>query len=270
ENTQRGRYREFMQCDFDTIGTRNIAADVETGLVIHDLMRAIGFERFTIHVNNRKVLNGLLERIELADRSTAVLRALDKLAKIGPDKVAAAAERIFARPTTITGSIGVIMSNYNFAEAAKKLGIDQVVVKSDRTPYKDILSPFRAMQPEEHALLQRIVEELYDRFVDVVDAGRDELDRDGVLAVATGAIYSATDARDKHLVDEIGGQDDVLRWFENALDTEVALVGQRRRVGLADLLFGSRATPPTLESAAGRLLTGLSGPRFLYYWEGGR
>ncbi len=88
ENTQRGRYREFMQCDFDTIGTRSIVADIETTLVIHDLFREIGFSDFTIHVNNRMVLTGLLERLDLADRATPVLRALDKLAKIGPEKVA--------------------------------------------------------------------------------------------------------------------------------------------------------------------------------------
>src|SRR5215831_8706918 len=52
ENTQRGRYREFMQSDFDTIGSESNAADVETLLVIHDLFAAIGFERFTIRVNN--------------------------------------------------------------------------------------------------------------------------------------------------------------------------------------------------------------------------
>ena len=89
ENTQRGRYREFMQCDFDTIGTRSIAADIETTLVIHDLFRAIGFSDFTIRINNRMVLSGLLERLGLADRSTAILRALDKLGKIGPTAVAA-------------------------------------------------------------------------------------------------------------------------------------------------------------------------------------
>ena len=88
ENTQRGRYREFMQCDFDTIGTRSVAADIETALVIHDLFRAIGFGEFTIRLNNRMVLTGLLERLGLADRATAVLRALDKLGKIGPDAVA--------------------------------------------------------------------------------------------------------------------------------------------------------------------------------------
>ena len=88
ENTQRGRYREFMQCDFDTIGTTSIVADIETALVIHELLLAIGFDDFTIRVNNRRVLTGLLERLGLADRSTLVLRALDKLGKMGPEKVA--------------------------------------------------------------------------------------------------------------------------------------------------------------------------------------
>ncbi len=88
ENPQHGRYREFMQCDFDTIGTRSPAADVETALVIHDLFRAIGFSDFTIRINNRRVLSGVLERLDLADRATPVLRALDKLSKIGPQRVA--------------------------------------------------------------------------------------------------------------------------------------------------------------------------------------
>ena len=88
ENTQRGRYREFMQCDFDTIGTLSAAADIETALVIHDLFRAIGFEAFTIRLNNRMVLAGLLERLDLAERATPILRALDKLGKIGPAAVA--------------------------------------------------------------------------------------------------------------------------------------------------------------------------------------
>ena len=88
ENTQRGRYREFMQCDFDTIGTASATADIETVLVIHDLFRALGFEEFTIRVNNRQVLSGLLEKEGLAEQSNHVLRALDKLAKIGPEAVA--------------------------------------------------------------------------------------------------------------------------------------------------------------------------------------
>ena len=89
ENTQRGRYREFMQCDFDTIGTTSNAADIEVVLVINDLLVALGLERFTIHINNRLVLNGLLEELGLAAHSKRILIALDKLGKIGPEAVAA-------------------------------------------------------------------------------------------------------------------------------------------------------------------------------------
>jgi histidyl-tRNA synthetase len=87
EKAQAGRYREFMQCDFDTVGTKSIASDIETGMVIFDLLRAIGFERFQIRVNNRKVLNGLLDKFGLAEDSVPVLRAIDKLEKMGRDKV---------------------------------------------------------------------------------------------------------------------------------------------------------------------------------------
>jgi len=88
EKPQRGRYREFVQCDFDTIGTESIAADIETALVVHDLMLAVGFESFAIHVNHRAVLSGMLDKLGLGESASLVLRALDKLAKIGPDRVA--------------------------------------------------------------------------------------------------------------------------------------------------------------------------------------
>jgi histidyl-tRNA synthetase len=93
ENTQHGRYREFMQCDFDTIGTKSVAADIETALVIHELVSQIGptFGKplpFTIRVNNRAVLSGLLAKLGLLDKSVALLRALDKLGKVGRQKVA--------------------------------------------------------------------------------------------------------------------------------------------------------------------------------------
>ncbi|MBL9163327.1 MAG: histidine--tRNA ligase [Planctomycetaceae bacterium] len=83
ENTQTGRYREFMQCDFDTIGVTDLTADIEMTLVINDLFTALGIDKFSIRVNHRAVLNGMLEKLGVADRSAAVLRALDKLAKIG-------------------------------------------------------------------------------------------------------------------------------------------------------------------------------------------
>ena len=87
ENTQHGRYREFYQCDFDTIGTDSNSSDIETALVIHDILEGLGFERFTIHVNNRKILSGLLEAVGAKNHASAILRLLDKLQKIGADNV---------------------------------------------------------------------------------------------------------------------------------------------------------------------------------------
>jgi histidyl-tRNA synthetase len=89
ERPARGRFREFLQCDFDTIGTLSNSADIETLFVINDLLERIGIERFTIRVNNRKVLNGLLETCELQHQAVGILRCLDKLDKIGRDAVQA-------------------------------------------------------------------------------------------------------------------------------------------------------------------------------------
>ena len=89
ENTQRGRYREFMQCDFDTIGTTSPVADLEMVLVVHDLLAGIGVGGFTIRLNDRRVLAGILAELGLSDRSAVVLRSLDKLGKTPPEAVAA-------------------------------------------------------------------------------------------------------------------------------------------------------------------------------------
>ncbi len=89
ENPQAGRYREFVQCDFDTIGTESVLADIEAVAVINRLLEAIGFDKFTISINNRVILGGLLEHLGLSDRAVPVLRSLDKLSKIGRDKTCA-------------------------------------------------------------------------------------------------------------------------------------------------------------------------------------
>ncbi len=89
ERPARGRFREFLQCDFDTIGTDSLAADIESILVIHDLLERIGLGKFTIHVNHRQLLNGLLEELGLLKQTVPLLRALDKLPKIGADAVIA-------------------------------------------------------------------------------------------------------------------------------------------------------------------------------------
>ena len=132
ENTHRGRYREFMQCDFDTIGTESVASDIETVLVIHDLMLAVGIEGFQIRINNRKVLSGLLEKCGLADKSVEMLRALDKLGKIGREKVAAEmmatadataqqADDVL-KLTDLTGSSDEILSRLSTLVEGNKVG----------------------------------------------------------------------------------------------------------------------------------------------------
>ena len=87
ERPAKGRFREFVQCDFDTVGTESPLADAEVAQVIHAALAAIGVPAFTITINNRKILDGMLAHLEVADRSGPVLRALDKIAKVGRDKV---------------------------------------------------------------------------------------------------------------------------------------------------------------------------------------
>jgi len=94
EAPQAGRFREFVQCDFDTIGTESVAADIETALVMHDLIVAVGVTEFKIHINHRQILTGLLEKLGLLEASTPVLRALDKLAKIGVAAVASEMQQV--------------------------------------------------------------------------------------------------------------------------------------------------------------------------------
>jgi len=87
ERPAKGRFREFVQCDFDTIGTESALADAETAQVIHAALTAAGVPDFTITLNDRRVLNGLLDSQGLSDRGGQVLRAFDKLDKIGGDAV---------------------------------------------------------------------------------------------------------------------------------------------------------------------------------------
>jgi histidyl-tRNA synthetase len=93
ERPAKGRFREFVQCDFDTVGTESPMADAETAQVIHAALSAAGVPAFTITLNNRKILDGLLGTIDAAGKTGSVLRALDKLAKVGRDRVFAELQR---------------------------------------------------------------------------------------------------------------------------------------------------------------------------------
>jgi histidyl-tRNA synthetase len=87
ERPAKGRFREFVQCDFDTVGTESPLADAEIAQVIHAALSAIGVPAFTITLNNRKILDGMLLKLGLADKTGPILRSLDKLGKIGREGV---------------------------------------------------------------------------------------------------------------------------------------------------------------------------------------
>ena len=89
ENTQRGRYREFTQCDFDVVGTESAASDFEILLMMRESLRAIGVGDVTIRMSHRGVFNRFLSRLGLSGKSVEILRAVDKLAKIGRDETLA-------------------------------------------------------------------------------------------------------------------------------------------------------------------------------------
>jgi histidyl-tRNA synthetase len=89
EKSQAGRYREFVQCDFDTVGTESVVADIETVLVIYQLMQQLPVGGFCIRLNHRQFLSGWLDRQGLAQQQGLVLRAVDKLPKLGESVVAA-------------------------------------------------------------------------------------------------------------------------------------------------------------------------------------
>ena len=94
ERAQKGRYREFTQCDFDFIGSDNIACDAEIVQVIYASLVALGIEEFTIWLNNRKILNGICRHFGVESEIQAVLRIIDKTAKIGEDAVLEELEKI--------------------------------------------------------------------------------------------------------------------------------------------------------------------------------
>lgn len=89
DRPQKGRYREFLQCDADIVGDTDLAADAEILTIAQTALSRMGFGEFVIRVNNRRMVNGLLADLNLGDRITPVLRALDKIDKIGANGVSA-------------------------------------------------------------------------------------------------------------------------------------------------------------------------------------
>ncbi len=154
--------------------------------------------------------------------------------------VSAHADRIIAHPSTITGSIGVILSYPNIAGLADDLGVEWVVVKSGRL--KDMASIFRDLTGEERELLQSLIDEAYGDFVEVVREGRGMPERD-VRAVADGRILTGRQAQEAGLVDELGTRAAAYAAAEElAGNQKLRITRYRQRLSFGDwLLLEGRA-----------------------------
>lgn len=137
------------------------------------------------------------------------------LAASGGYYVALAADRIFIHPTSITGSIGVIAMKVNLEELMKKLGMDWEVVKSGDK--KDFMSPLRPFTEEERKLFQETIDSFHRRFVKIIVENRPGLDLAAVNILADGRIYTARQALENKLVDQIGYLDDVVEFIKSDL-----------------------------------------------------
>lgn len=131
-----------------------------------------------------------------------VLACITDIGASGGYYVAVAADEVYAQPTAIVGSIGVLLRHFSIADLLEKVGIVVAPVKS--APKKDLNSWFRPMTEEERAILQKLVDDMYARFVDVVTEGRPQLTRDEVLELADGRVVSGTEAASLKLVDSVG------------------------------------------------------------------
>lgn len=208
------------------------------------------------------------------DTGKPVVAYFGDMSASGGYYIAAACDKIFCRNTTITGSIGVIMSNYNLAGALDKMGIKVESIISPKTPYKDIMSFSRPMRDDERQILLSIIEEMYARFVTVVDDGRPKLSREQVVSLADGRIYSAGQAKENGLVDDVLEPAEVHAEIKKLAGVAQAqLVEQRRVPTLGDLLFSGPAMRGG-DMGTGEVLRHLAthslGARFLYFWPGGR
>ena len=151
--------------------------------------------------------------------------------------VAACSDHIVAHPTSITGSIGVIMMLFNFEDLYDLLGISQNVIKSGAL--KDMGSSSRALTEEERGLFQEIITEMHNRFVDIVSQGRG-MPREKVSALADGRIYTGQQALSNGLIDSIGYLDDAIEAGKEEAGLDKArIIRYRRRIGLSEMILSA-------------------------------
>jgi protease-4 len=191
------------------------------------------------------------EDIYLAARALAkrkpLVAAVRGVGASGSYMVACAGERIFALPSSVVGSIGVISLRPMVEDLLAKLGVEMRVAKTG--DYKDMGSIFRAATAEEQAREQQFLDEIYTRFVEIVREGRPNLSADQIDAIATGEVFLGAKAREVGLIDEIGSLDDAVEWVAARAEIAPRTAVLRPRRGLAQLILG-RAAASFVDSAA--------------------
>ena len=198
-----------------------------------------------------------------------VVACMMDVAASGGYYLAMSADRIYAHPTTVTGSIGVIMSLYNASGLFQMIGVKSDPIKSG--PNKDIGNPAREMTQEEHAILQGMVNSFYDQFVQVVVRGRG-LPEERVRALADGRVYTGLDAKKQGLVDEIGYLEDAIDCAKSmACLKDAKVVAYDRCAGYRGSIYaGMPRIPSEINVKLDVPLFGnKGGAAFMYLWQPG-
>lgn len=169
------------------------------------------------------------------ERGIPVYVSMGGMAASGGYYVAAPAEKIFVNHETITGSIGVIMESMNFAKLAENFGIEFNTIKTG--PYKDIMSGSREMTDDEREMLQEMINDSYDRFVDIIVEGRG-MSKEDVLKVADGRILNGRQAIEAGLADEYGKVGDAIEQLKEDYNLQNATVFEYAMNESLTSLFG--------------------------------
>jgi len=199
------------------------------------------------------------------ERGVPVVAQLMGMATSGGYYVAMSADTVIAHPTTVTGSIGVIFAGVNLSGLMAKYGVADQTITSG--PFKDAGSPLRPMRPDERAQLQSVIDDMYQRFLDVVRRGRPALAPEEVSRLADGRIYSAQQALANGLVDRIGDVEDAVELARTRAGLEEArVVTYHRPREYRKNLYTAEASEsaPQVEWPIPRLQ--LPQPAFLYLW----
>jgi len=206
-----------------------------------------------------------------ADTNVPVLASFGGVAASGGYYIAMAADTVIAEPTTVTGSIGVILADVNIAGLLDKLGIENQTFTSGE--HKDILSPLRPATAEEHVIVQRVIDSLFAQFVAVVEDSRGAaLDRSHFDEITDGRIFAAGRARERGLVDRIGRIDDVLAEARRQAGVDTARVIRYYRGSTAPATIVAQATSDTPRpdaDAATPAPAAHATSQPLYLWRGG-